>query len=85
MKKANRLYPFVTGLVFPVCSENDVRRHHYPSRSAALIREGSLRMGIARGHASEFSQTRKFMRTTNLSNPGKSGLKAFAYPTALAA
>jgi hypothetical protein len=82
MEKADLLYPFHNGLASSVCSRKRCPATSVP-RSPALIRGGSLRKGMGCGHASEFSQTRKFMRTTNLRNPGQSGLKAFAYPTAL--
>ena len=54
MNEADLLYPFVNGLVFcgvgrrvtPIAPENNVRRHHCPSGSPALIRGGRLRMGV---------------------------------------
>jgi len=50
MNEADLLYPFVNGLVFcgvgrrvtPFAPENDVRRHHYCSRTPAPIRAGGF-------------------------------------------
>jgi len=74
MKKTDLLYAFVDGLVFcevrrrvtPSDPENDVRRHHYPSRSPALIRRRRLRMSMDVVMQANSSQIRTFMRITNL-------------------
>ena len=91
MNKADLLYPFVNGLVFcgvgrrvtPFAPENDVRRHHYPSGSPALIRGGRLRMGMDVVMRANSSQKRTFMRSTNLRNPGLEWVRGFRSPTAL--
>ena len=88
MKKTDALYAFVNGLVFcgvgrrvtPFAPENDVRRHHYRSRTPALMRAGRLRMGMDVVMRTNSSERRKFTRTTNLRNPGLDWVRGFNSP-----